>query len=129
MQKVKVSRAFLMVMIFFVFIFAIFSITKKAYSYNNNKIDTEIESINKKIAELEEMKKGYEARAIKHANNAQRLQFVEGQLQIAKKHWKLADEYKKIVEKIQSEIDELKAQKLKIQQNASNLEQLEKNPV
>lgn len=128
MAKVKVNRAFLMVMIFFIFIFAIFSASKTPYSYNN-KIDAEIESINKKIAELEEMKKGYEAKAIKHANNGERLQYIEGQLQIAKKHWKLAEEYKKIVEKIQVEIDELKAKKLKIQENITSEKSLNKNPV
>jgi cell division protein FtsL len=125
MKKVKVHKAFLIVMIFFIFIFSVFSISKTAYSYSN-KIDSEIVTIDKKITELEQMKKGYEARATKHANTAQRLQFVEGQLQIAKKHWKLSEEYKEIAKKIQSEIDNLQAQKVKIYENSAN-QQAEKS--
>lgn len=112
MRRVNINKAFLIVMGFFVFIFAVFSLSKTAYSYNS-----EIDSINKKITELEEMKKGYAAKVIKHANTAERLQFEEGQLQIAKKHWKLSEEYNKVVEKIQTQIDELKALKLKIKNN------------
>lgn len=116
MRKLLIKRAFLIVMGFFIFIFAIFSVSKTGYSYNNSTIK-DIDSINKKIAELEEMKKGYEAAAIKHSNQADRLQFIDGQLQLAKKHWKLADSYKEIAKKIQDEINDLEQQKVKIQKN------------
>lgn len=66
---------------------------------------------NEKIKKLEEIKRGYEAKAIKYANQAQRLQFEESELQKAKKLWKLSDDSKKIAQKIQKEIDELKAKK------------------
>lgn len=114
MKTVRVNRAFWIIMIFFMVIFGVFSVSKTAYSYNSPKEHTEIDDINRKIAELEDMKKGYEARAIKHANTADRLQFIEGQLQLAKKHWKLSAESKKIAEKIQTQIDELEAQKQQI---------------
>ena len=71
--------------------------------------------------ELEEKKKGYEAKAIKHANQGDRLQFVQGELQTAKRHWKLAKENRKIAEKIQKEIDALKLKKLELQKKKDPL--------
>jgi len=115
MKKVNFNRTFLILINFFIFAFSTNII---ACSSNDNKNDNKIyndkEVLDKKILELEDMKKGYEAKAIKHANKAERLQFVEGQLQVAKKHWKLADENKKIADEIQKQIDELQVRKLKI---------------
>jgi hypothetical protein len=102
------------IVLFFVFFTLTIFLPNMSYSISKaNK--SEIAALDKKIAELEEMKKGYEAAAIKHANQAERLQFIEGQLQVAKKHWKLADENKKIAAKIQGQIDELKMRKAKLQ--------------
>ncbi|NGX35104.1 MAG: hypothetical protein K1060chlam1_01474 [Candidatus Anoxychlamydiales bacterium] len=81
----------------------------KSFQYNS------IEEIDKKINELEEMKRGYEAKAIKQANQAQRLQFIEGELQAAKKNWRLAEDNRKIVVRLQKEIDELKIERMKLQ--------------
>ncbi|KKL54486.1 hypothetical protein LCGC14_2264930 [marine sediment metagenome] len=74
-----------------------------------------IEDIDKKINELEEMKRGYESKAIKQVNQAQRLQFIEGELQAAKRYWRAAEDNRKIVTRIQKEIDELKIERMKLQ--------------
>ena len=74
-----------------------------------------IEDIDKKINELEEMKRGYESKAIKQANQAQRLQFIEGELQTAKRYWRAAEDNRKIATRIQKEIDELKIERIKLQ--------------
>jgi hypothetical protein len=72
---------------------------------------TDSKKIDQRIEELKQMKKGYEAKAIYHDNQAQRLQFIEGQLQLAKNHMKLADANREVAKKIQSEIDLLEARK------------------
>jgi len=74
-----------------------------------------IEDIDNKINELQEMKRGYESKAIRHDNQAQRLQFIEGELQNAKRNWKIAEDNRKIAQRIQKEIDELKAQRIQLQ--------------
>ncbi|NGX63035.1 MAG: hypothetical protein KR126chlam6_00441 [Candidatus Anoxychlamydiales bacterium] len=75
---------------------------------------TQIQEIDKKINILEEMKRGYEAKALKHANQAQVLQFIDGELQVAKRHWKLTDDNRQIAIRIQKEIDVLKVQKMQL---------------
>ena len=74
-----------------------------------------VEEIDKKINELEAMKRGYDAKAIKQANQAQRLQFMEGELQTAKRYWRAAEDNRKIATRIQKEIDELKIDRMKLQ--------------
>jgi len=85
-----------------------------SYESNKKKYNS-VEDIDKKINELEEMKRGYEAKALKNANQAQRLQFMPGELQTAKRYWKLAEDNKRIAIKIQKQIDELKVEKMKLQ--------------
>lgn len=81
----------------------------KSYQYDS------IEDIDKKINELQDMKRGYESKAIRQDNQAQRLQFIEGELQNAKRNWKLAEDNRKIALRIQKEIDELKVQRMQLQ--------------
>jgi len=101
---------------FFVFVFSVFMVTKSFTYYESSaEKQNEISIIDNKIEELEGMKRGYEAKALNHANQADRLQFMEGQLQTAKKHWKLADDNRRIATQIQKQIDELKIQKMDLQ--------------
>jgi hypothetical protein len=67
--------------------------------------DQMIESVEKKIKELEEMKRGYESRALKHDSQGDRLQFAQGQLNVAKKHWDLAEQNRAVAKKLQQDID------------------------
>jgi len=88
------------------------------YSYKSFSIEkstaAQIQEIDRKINNLEEMKRGYDSKAIRHSNQAQRLQFIEGELQVAKRHWKLAEDNRKIAIRIQKEIDLLKVQKMQL---------------
>lgn len=108
MKRIRVSKAFLITMLFFFFIFGLFSITQV---YSSDSIKNEIIQIDNKINELTLMKRGYESKAIKHASEGNRLQFIEGELQRAKQHWKLAEENTKIAAKIQEQINELETKK------------------
>ncbi len=80
-----------------------------------------IKEIDEKINKLKELKKGYEAKAIRHVNQAQILQFTQGELQTAKRHWKLAEDNRKIAVRIQKEIDELQVKKKKLQKKEKKI--------
>src|SRR3989304_5244708 len=71
----------------------------------------DIDSIDSEIKDLEDLKRGYLSQAVKHENQAQRLQFIEGQLQYAKRNWKVAAEYKRKARRVQKEIDLLRERK------------------
>ncbi|NGX44743.1 MAG: hypothetical protein K1060chlam3_00918 [Candidatus Anoxychlamydiales bacterium] len=135
MRKIKFTedcRSFYLLMLLGVLLFSSFSvdgfakdtlnqglaqdISDKSYTGSSKSSQyNSIEDIDKKINELEEMKRGYESKAIKQVNQAQRLQFIEGQLQEAKRYWKAAEDNRKIVTRIQKEIDELKIERMNLQ--------------
>ncbi|NGX56958.1 MAG: hypothetical protein K1060chlam5_01212 [Candidatus Anoxychlamydiales bacterium] len=118
MKKVSIKKPFFITSIFFMSLLVVFTSTKSfvsskmiSYEYSWQK---EIKNIDNKIEELEKLKRGYKSESIKHKNQAQRLQFQNGELQTAKKHWQLADENSRIVLRIEKKIDELKIQKKEI---------------
>jgi len=71
----------------------------------------QIEQIEAQIKELKEMKRGYEARAIRAENQADRLQFEDHFVLETRRYYRIADENREKAEKIQEEIDRLEAQK------------------
>lgn len=91
--------------VFFVFSSAVFASSK------SEKID----SLERQISEMTEIKRGYDGRATYHVNQAERLQFSTHELQTAKKHWILADHYHKLSNELQKKIDELETQKKELQ--------------
>jgi len=69
--------------------------------------NSELVEIDAKIRELTEMKQGYEARALRHENQAERLQFEDKAFLEARRHIQLAQENRQKAAKIQEEIDRL----------------------
>lgn len=63
-----------------------------------------------KIRELEKMKKGYEARALKLEDQASYQQFDQETYLETRRIWKLAEENRRKAALIQQQIDELKKQ-------------------
>ncbi len=80
---------------------------------------TDPKKIDERIKELKVMKRGYDSKAIWHNDQAERLQFDHGQLQLAKKHWKIADANRDVAKKIQSEIELLERQKKALMQKTT----------
>ena len=74
----------------------------------------QVKRIDQKIENLKEMKLGYEARALRHENTGQRLQFNDREFLEAKRHFQLAEENRKIASEIQFEIDLLQVEKEEI---------------
>jgi len=71
----------------------------------------QIDQIDAQIKELKEMKRGYEARAIRAENQADRLQFEDHFVLETRRYYRIADENRAKADKIQEEIDRLEAAK------------------
>jgi len=75
---------------------------------------TEIQKIDSQIQELQEMKRGFEARALRHEDQVEYLQFNDRAVLETRKHLQLADENRAKAAKVQEEIDRLQAKKEKL---------------
>lgn len=74
----------------------------------------QVERIDEQIAELEEIKMGYEARALRHEDYAEYLQFDQEAVLETRRHLQLAEENRAKAERVQAEIDKLEARKQKL---------------
>ncbi|HSX10727.1 MAG TPA: hypothetical protein VLF94_03300 [Chlamydiales bacterium] len=99
-------RIFLLTFSFFLMLWSF-----AGYSVNR---ESKIEQINTEIERLEGIKRGYEAKALKHEDQAQYLQFNDRALLEQKRHIQLAEEYRIKVARTQYQIDLLNAQKEKL---------------
>lgn len=84
------------------------------YGHSSNQ-STEIKKIDEEIEQLVEMKRGYEARALKHENMAEYLQFDQQAVLETRRHIQLADENRNKAALVQQEIDRLNAKKRQLQ--------------
>lgn len=66
-----------------------------------------------RIQELEEEKRGYEARALKHEDRAEFLQFEDQATVETRQHLKMAEENRQKARLVQEEIDRLRASQKK----------------
>lgn len=76
------------------------------------EIREEIADIDSQIEELERVKRGYEAKAIRHEDQAERLQFRGGLMLEVRRHWELAAENREMAQRVQEEIDALKKRRM-----------------
>ena len=83
------------------------------FAYTEENIPR-IEQIDQAIQELEEMKRGYESRALRHENQAERLQFDDQTYLETRRHLELADENRAKAAAVQKEIDRLREEKQKL---------------
>jgi hypothetical protein len=82
----------------------------------NSAVQTQVEAIDRQILELQEMKKGYEARALRHEDYAQRLQFEDRALLETRRHLELAEENRAKANRVQEDIDRLQIERSKLLQ-------------
>ncbi len=102
------NRLFIFTLSFFFVLLGLFGGTSRPPSPEVQKIDSEIQ-------QLVEMKRGYEARALKHEDMAEYLQFDQQAVLETRRHLQLADENRNKANVIQQEIDRLNAQKKQLQ--------------
>ena len=85
-----------------------------AYSAESGSSNPKVQQIEKQITELENMKRGYEARALRHENQAERLQFDDQTYLETRRHNELAEENRAKAAAVQKEIDRLQEEKRKL---------------
>jgi hypothetical protein len=76
--------------------------------------DHEIGQIDAQIAELQDKKRGFEGRALRHENYAEYLQFDQKAVLETRRHLQLADENWAKAARVQFEIDKLQARRQKL---------------
>ncbi|HEX5034423.1 MAG TPA: hypothetical protein VFW62_08095 [bacterium] len=76
--------------------------------------EEKVRALDRRIEQLEEMKRGYESRALRHENQAERLQFDNQAVLETRRHIQLAEENREKAALIQEEIDRLKAEREKL---------------
>lgn len=69
------------------------------------------EQINQQIEQLQDMKRGFEARALRHENMAEWLQFDDKAYLETRRHIQIAEENKQKAAAVQREIDRLQKEK------------------
>jgi len=110
--KHLIFRAFLLTLGVFILLMLLVSATKN---------EERICFLTKKITELEDVKRGFIAKALRHENQAQRLQFIDGEELEAKKHAKIAAKYQLAAKKVQQEIDQLEREKCILSEEKNDL--------
>jgi hypothetical protein len=79
-----------------------------------NSRTVQIEQIDAQISELENKKRGFEARALKHENYAEYLQFDQQAVLETRRHLQLADENRAKAARVQLEINKLQVRKQRL---------------
>ncbi len=84
------------------------------YLAQSGQKEAQIQQIDQQIQELESMKRGYEAKALRHEDQADRLQFDDHTYLEMRRHNQLAEENRSKAAAVQKEIDRLQAEKNKL---------------
>ncbi len=74
----------------------------------------QLADIDDQIEKLEAMKRGFEAKALRHEDQADRQQFNKEQWLEVRRHWQLAEENRQKAARVQVDIDRLKKKRLEI---------------
>ena len=85
-----------------------------SYLVQSGQKDSQIQLIDQQIQELEDMKMGFEARALRHEDQADRLQFDDQTYLEMRRHNQLAAENRAKAAAVQKEIDRLQSEKNKL---------------
>lgn len=92
--------------------FFVLFLTVEGYSALPTKVQMELNDLDAQIEELEQIKLGYESKAIRHEDQAERLQFEHNTYLEMKRHQELADENWEMAARVQVEIDRLKERRI-----------------
>ena len=90
-----------------------------AHTSEKGRDNPQVQQIETQIQQLEDMKRGFESRALRHENQAERLQFDDKTYLETRRHNQLAEENRAKAAAVQKEIDRLQAEREKILQQES----------
>jgi len=113
-KKILTLRMFMRLRRLFLLTFSFYLILWAVVGYTVDH-SAEIQSINSQIEQLEEMKRGFDARALKHTDMAEYMQFDQQMMLETRKHLQIAEENRQKAAYVQEEIDRLKAKREKLQ--------------
>lgn len=74
----------------------------------------EVEQIDSRIEELKEVKRGFEGKAIRAENQAERMQFEDQFILETRQYFKAAEENRRKAQLVQEEIDRLEKKKAEL---------------
>ena len=100
----------------FLLTFSLFLILWGFFAHAADSQNPRIQQIDLEIQQLEDMKRGYESRALRHENQAERLHFEDQAYLETRRHNQLADENRAKAAAVQKEIDRLEAEKKRLLQ-------------
>lgn len=96
------------------YLFILCSGFQSCYGAGSTQIEAQIETIDAQIKELQDKKRGFEARALRHQDQAERLQFENRNYLESRRHMELAEENREKANFMQMQIDKLNEQKKKL---------------
>jgi type I restriction-modification system DNA methylase subunit len=95
-----------------------FAIGQSSVEWAKQSMQEDIQKIDAQLDELRDMKRGYDARALRAEDQADRLQFEDHYVLETRRYYQIAEENRAKARRVQEEIDRLEAQKAKLQQKA-----------
>lgn len=110
-KAMRLKRLFLLTFSFFLVLWALVG--------HSASSSAEIHRIDGEIEQLEAMKRGYEARALRQENLAEYLQFDQQAILETRRHLQLAEENRNKAALIQERIDRLKAKRAELESENS----------
>lgn len=82
----------------------------------NQNDQAELAEIDDQIRELEDIKRGFISKALRHEDQAERMQYKDKYYLEARRHFELAEENRRAADEVQVEIDRLKKRRRQILQ-------------
>lgn len=110
-------KNFFLTLFVFLVLWAAAAYTAPSYLVQNVQKTSQIQTIDQEIQELEEMKRGFEARALRQQDQADRLQFDDKTYLEMRRYNQLAAENRAKAARVQKEIDRLQMEKTKLINN------------
>lgn len=110
----RMKKSFMITFAIFVILWGYSAYTAPVYHLLGLQKDSQVQQIDQQIQELEEMKRGFESRALRHEDQADRLQFDDETYLETRRHIQLAEENRAKAAAVQKEIDRLQAEKEKL---------------
>ncbi|MDE3045160.1 MAG: hypothetical protein KGJ02_00730 [Verrucomicrobiota bacterium] len=112
----RISRYFLITMAFFLLLSGVWSLRAEI----SPKTVSQIQEVDDQIGQLDDVKRGYEARALRHENQGEDLQFRQRDYLEARRHFELAEENREKARSVEKQINVLKQKKEKLLVEAGN---------
>lgn len=100
----RISKCFLVTMAFFLLLSGIWTLCAAP----SPQTTVQVQEIDEQITQLNDMKRGYDGRALRHEDLGQNLQFEQRNYLEARRHFELAEENREKARETQKQIDFLK---------------------